>query len=146
MRGTLAIKDHGQLQENSWEAQREKVDYTGTWEWPCTTGPRLVRLCIEQRDDHFMATYLDRDQALPVTDFYDCGAGFYFTLLIGREEHNLRIAEEDTGWLIGEGVLDHGEIKGKIEFYPFTVTPDVPAGRKAFRTSIQDWAPRLIKP
>jgi len=147
MRGTLAVKDHGQLQESSWQAQREKVDYTGTWEWPCATGPRSVRLRIEQRDGHLIATYLDRDQALPVTDFYDFGGGFYFTLLIGRERASIRIME-DTGWLIGKGIIDHGKLKGTIYFYPYgdMPRPSVPGERKAAQAVIRDWTPRLIKP
>ena len=142
MEGTLSVFEQGRMQprKGTWKVQREPADYTGTWEWPCATGSRSVRMHIEQRDGHFIATYLDRDQALPVTDFYDFGGGFYFTLLIGREGHRLKNTE-DTGWLIGEGVLDHGKLKGRIEFYPSRDMPGVPGGRKA-----SNWAPRLIKP
>jgi len=145
MQGTSAVTDHGQLQERAWEAQRDKADFTGTWEWPGASGARAVRLRIEQRDGHWMATYLDRDQTVPVIDFYDWGGGFYFTLLIGREGGGLKITEE-TGWLIGEGVLDHGALKGTIEFHPYGDMPGVSDGRKASRAVIQDWTPRLIKP
>ena len=145
MRGTLAVKEHGRLQEHPWEVQRKKVDYTGTWEWPCATRTRSVRLRIEQRDGHLIPTYLDGDQALPVTDFYDFGGGFYFTLLIGREGNSIRITE-DTGWLIGEGLLKNGELKGTIEFYPYGDMPDVPGERKTSRAVIRNWTPRLIKP
>ena len=137
MRGTMVVIDHGQVQEHAWEAQRDKADFTGTWEWPCASGSRSVRLRIEQRNGHFMATYLDRDQTVPVTDFYDCGGGFYFTLLIGRDGDGMKITE-DTGWLIGEAALDHGELKGRIEFYPYGVMRD---GKEA-----SNWAPHLIKP
>lgn len=147
MKGTLAVRDRGQLQESSWEAQREKVDYTGTWEWPCATGTRSVRLRIEQSDGHLIATYLDGDQALPVTDFYDFGGGFYFTLLIGRKGNSIKITK-DTGWLIGEGLLENGELKGTIEFYPFADPSPlgVPGERKASQAVIRNWTPRLIKP
>jgi len=152
MRGTLAVIDHGQVQEHAWEAQRERVDFTGTWEWPCASGSRSVRLRIEQRDGQFVATYLDGDKLVSVTDFYDFGGGFYFTLLIGRERASIRITE-DTGWLIGEGLLENGELKGTIEFYPCE-TSDIPgvsgerkaSERKASRAVIRKWAPRLIKP
>jgi hypothetical protein len=142
MQGSLA---NGQLQERAWGAKRDKADLTGTWEWPCLSGSRSVRLRIERRDNHLIATYLDRDDSVPVADFYDCGGGFYFTLLIGRtRENGLRITE-DTGWLIGEGVLDHGKLKGTIEFYPWSTMPGVPGGKKASPRVIQSWAPRLIK-
>jgi len=144
MKGTLAVTDQDRLQEHAWEAQRDKVDFTGTWEWPCDSGPRSVRLRIERRDAHLTATYMDRDQALPVTDFYDCGGGFYFTLLIGRQERSLRVTE-DTGWLIGEAVLDHGALKGKTEFYPYGDMSAISGERKASQPVIQDWAPRLVK-
>lgn len=152
MKGTLAVIDHDKVQEHAWKAHRDRVDFTGTWEWPCATGSRSVRLRIEQRDGHFIATYLDRDRALSVTDFYDFGGGFYFTLLIGRKGNSIRITE-DTGWLIGEGIIDHGQLKGKIEFYPYDTShiPSVPgerkaSERKASRTVIRNWVPRLIKP
>jgi SAM-dependent methyltransferase len=145
MRGTLAVADQGQLQERAWEAQRDKVDFAGTWEWLCASGQRSVKLRIERCDGHLIATYMDRDQTTPVTDFYDWGGGFYFTLLIGREGDSLKITE-DTGWLIGEGVLDHGTLKGRIEFYPYGGTPDGPGERRAAQPVIQDWAPRLVKP
>jgi hypothetical protein len=145
MRGTLAVADQNQIQECAWEAQRGKADFTGTWEWPCASGKRSVKLRIERRDGHLIASYMDQDQTTPVTDFYDYGGGFYFTLLIGREEQSLKITE-DTGWLIGEGVLDHGEVKGRIEFYPYRVTSDGPGERRAAQPVIQDWTPHLVKP
>jgi SAM-dependent methyltransferase len=145
MQGTLAMTDHGQLLERAWEARRDKADFAGTWEWPCASGPRSVRLCIERRDGHLMATYLDRDQTMPVTDFYDCGGGFYFTLLIGRGGDSFTI-NKDTGWLIGEGVLGHGALKGKIEFHPYEDMAGAPDGKKASQPVVQDWTPCLIKP
>ncbi len=147
MQGTMAVVDEGRLQECEWKPQRGKADFTGTWEWPCASGSRSVKLRIEQRDGQLIATYLDQDRTLPVTDFYDCGGGFYFTLLIGREDEggSVRITE-DTGWLIGEAVLDDGVLKGRIEFYPYGGTPYGPGERKAPQTVIQDWAPRLVKP
>ena len=144
LRGTLALTENGRLREQAWEARRAKADFTGTWEWPCASGARSVRLRIEQRDGRHVATYLDRDQAVPVTDFYDSGGGFYFTLLIGRQENGL-IMTEDTGWLIGEGVIDHGELKGTIEFHPYG-HPGAPGGRETPKPVTQSWSPRLIKP
>ncbi|MBA7695884.1 hypothetical protein ES703_104524 [subsurface metagenome] len=128
MKGTLAVRDHGKVQEHAWQAQRDKADYTGTWEWPCASGSRSVRLRIERKNGHLTATYLDRDQALAITDFYDFGGGFYFTLLIGRERASIRITE-DTGWLIGEGIIDQGQLKGTIYFHPYGERSSVPIKR-----------------
>jgi len=147
MQGTMAVVDEGRIQECEWKAQRGKADFAGTWEWPCASGPRSVQLRIEQRDGPLIATYLDQDRTLPVTDFYDCGGGFYFTLLIGRHGDSIRITE-DTGWLIGEAVLDNGALEGKIEFHPYTDAdvPRAPGGAGAYKPVIQNWAPRLVKP
>jgi len=141
----LSVADHGRLHEGAWKAQRDEADFTGTWEWPCGTGLRSVRLRIEQRDGRYIATYVDRDQEVPVTDFYDCGGGFYFTFLTGRDGSGLRITK-DTGWLIGEAVADHGALSGTIEFYPYGDPFGVSGGRKAPEPVIKEWAPRLIKP
>jgi SAM-dependent methyltransferase len=142
MHGTIRLTEEGRHQEHEWKAQRSKVDFTGTWEWPCATGPRPVRLRIERDDGKLTATYLDQDRALPVADFYDLGGGFYFTLLIGRVEHGVRITD-DTGWLIGQAVFDEGSLTGKIEFYPYG---DGPGGRKTPEAVFGDWKPRLVKP
>ncbi|MFC1738190.1 hypothetical protein ACFL1G_03960 [Planctomycetota bacterium] len=143
------MKDRDQLQESSWQAQRDRADYTGTWEWPCATGTRSVRLRIEQRDGSFVAMYLDGDKEIPITDFYDWGGGFYFTLMIGRKGASTKITE-DTGWLIGEGIIDHGKLKGTIEFYPYAGPRPlgVPGERKVPGAVIRNrnWAPSLIKP
>ncbi|MFC1736378.1 class I SAM-dependent methyltransferase [Candidatus Hydrogenedentota bacterium] len=144
MRGTLVVRDQGRLEEYAWEVKRDKADITGTWEWPCATGSRSVQLRIERREGHFIATYLDRDKAVPITDFYDWGGGFYFTLMIGREGNSL-VHTEDTGWLIGEGVLDQGALKGMIEFYPYGYV-DMSDEGKVSPTVIRNWTPRLIKP
>lgn len=142
MHGTIRLTEEGRHQEHEWKAQRDKVDFTGTWEWLCATGPRPVRLRIERDDGKLTATYLDQDRALPVADFYDLGGGFYFTLLIGRVEHGVRITD-DTGWLIGQAVLDQGSLTGKIEFYPYG---DGPGEGKTPQAVFGDWKPRLVKP
>lgn len=108
------------------------------WEW--SSGPRPVRLRIERSDGNLIATYLDQDKALPVTDFYDWGGGFYFTL-IGRSKSGGIKLSKNTGWLIGEGILDYGALKGTTEFYPYGEMLGEPG-----KAVIQNWAPRLIKP
>ena len=62
--------------------------------------------------------------------------------MIGREGNSLKLTE-DTGWLIGQGILDHGALTGTIKFYPYGDTPD---GEKMSRPVIQNWAPRMIQP
>jgi len=121
MQGTLAVRDHDQLQEHAWEARRDNIDFVGTWEWPNAVGKPLVKLSIEQRQGHLIATYQEREKKVPITDFYNFGGGFYFTHLIGREGGGLVISE-NTGWLIGEGVIDSGKLLGTIEFYPYQST------------------------
>jgi SAM-dependent methyltransferase len=148
MKGTLAVTDHDRLCERPWEGQRDKVNLTGEWEWTCATGPRPVRLRVEQRDGRLAATYSDDDKQIPVPDFYDFGGGFYFTLLIGRTEHGVTITD-DTGWWTAGGVLDQGELKGTIDFYPYPRSdlPPGPDGKRPSRPEVhQDWAPRHIKP
>jgi hypothetical protein len=140
MKGKLAVKEEGRIRELQWQAQRDKADLTGTWHWPCASGPRQVALRIEKRNSRLVATYLDRDQEIPVTDFYDFGGGFYFTLLLGRTRNRLRMAE-DTGWLIGEAALNDGALIGTIRFYPYATQPD---GTRP-PPVIRKWAPPEIK-
>jgi hypothetical protein len=149
MSGKIIIIKEGKNKEYEWKAQREKADFAGTWEWPCATGFRSVKLSIERNDSKLTAKYLhqylDEDQVLPVTDFYDFGGGFYFTLLIGRNEHGGVTITEDTGWLIGEAVLEDGSLKGRIEFYPYGNKNDNPAGAKITEPVIKEWKPNLIE-
>jgi hypothetical protein len=148
MQGTLAAYDHGQHRERAWNAERAKADPTGTWEWPAAVGTHSVRLRIEGPEGHRVATYLDQEDIVPVTDFYDYGGAFYFTHMIGREGSSIR-GGPDSGWLIGEAVVDHGTLKGKIEFYPYqTGMLRPPEGGEAVLIGpvIRDWTPQLVKP
>ena len=144
MRGIMVVKEEGQYQEHEWKAQRGNVDFTGTWEWPCASGPREVKLRIERNNNKLIATYLDQNQTLPVTDFYDFGGGFYFTLLIGRTEHGIKITD-DTGWLIGQAVFDQGTLTGMMEFYPHGNAPNRRGDGKTPQVIFVDWKPRLVK-
>ena len=126
LKGAMSVMENGRSQEGGWEARREKVDYSGAWEWPCATGPRSVTLRIERNNDQFLVTYSDRDKTIPVTDFYDHGGGFYFTLMIGRDKDGTVITD-DPGWLIGGGILSNGTLQGSIEFYPYIDKPVVRA-------------------
>jgi hypothetical protein len=56
MEGTLAMNESGKVQKYPWRAQRDTVDYTGRWEWPCPSGPRSVQLSIDKRKGELTAT------------------------------------------------------------------------------------------
>lgn len=140
MRGTLGVRDHGQTREHAWEVRREPVNFTGTWEWPFADGSRPVRLRVEQQDGGFTATYLDRGAEIPVPDFYHHGGGFYFTLLISQTEQSI-LANDDTGWLIGEAIVEGGTLKGTVEFYPYQRSRGKSGERENAR---QAWAPVRI--
>ncbi|MBN1974678.1 MAG: class I SAM-dependent methyltransferase [Sedimentisphaerales bacterium] len=148
MSGKVIMREEGKNKEYEWKAQRDKVDFTGTWEWPCATGDHSVKLHIERDNGKLIAKYQDifhdKNTILPVTDFYDFGGGFYFTLLIGSTEHGIRITD-DTGWLIGEAVWEDGSLTGKMEFYPYGNTNDNPAGAKITEPVINKWKPNLIE-
>jgi hypothetical protein len=141
----MVVKEKDRRQEHEWKAQRGKVDFTGTWEWPCASGPRPVKLSIERADGKLIATYQDQDRTLPVTDLYDFGGGFYFTLLIGRDAHGIKVTD-DTGWLTGQAIFDQGSLTGRIEFYPYGTAPDDLDNKKTPQSVNRDWRPRLIKP
>lgn len=145
MRGTMVVKEKDRRQEHEWKAQRGKVDFTGTWEWPCVSGPRPVKLSIERADGKLIATYQDQDRTLPVTDLYDFDGGFYFTLLIGRDAHGIKVTD-DTGWLTGQAIFDQESLTGRIEFYPYGTAPDDLDSKKTPQSVNRDWRPRLIKP
>jgi hypothetical protein len=146
IRGTLAISQAGQQHELQWQAERDKADFRGVWQWPSSTGDRSVELKIERGDNGLVATYRDREKVVPVTDFYDCGGGFYFTLLIGREANGSLRITNDTGWLIGEAILDGGSLQGKIEFYPYEHASVVATNRNSPHEMIRNWKPLLIRP
>jgi hypothetical protein len=99
---------------------------------------------IEKRGGHFTAMYLDGDRTIPVTDFYDYGGGFYFTLLIGLEGGRYKPKPDEAGWLLGEGIIDEGTLKGTIEFHSYK--DNELGGRKEPQPAIQNWTPRLVQP
>jgi len=147
MEGTLAVSEQGRKRESQWEAQRERADFTGTWEWPCAIGERAVKLRVERRDGAYAATYLDGKVSIPVADFYDHGGGLYFTLLIGRDKHGgLRIGK-DVGWLLGEGIVENGLLKGRIDFHPSGggMALESTVGMETPKPIIQDWTARRVE-
>jgi SAM-dependent methyltransferase len=172
MSGSLWVFQSKETREIKWVGRRDKADFTGTWEW---TGPMdsLVQLKLERRDGQLAATYVYTNRTVPdfmggnkpfpvpVTDLYDFGGGFYFTLLLGLEGNSLtrgsRRAGPEDGWLIGEAVVQENTLKGTIAFHPY---PDpnarLPAAlrlrlqlpeRKVVATAGQrDWLPKRVTP
>jgi len=153
LNGTMTILEGKEFRQCQWEGHRARSDFSGTWEWAGPVGERPVRLQIEQRDGKWVGTYTDPgwpsgfsyEMETSVTDFYDFGGGFYFTYLIGRSNHrpgggySLSGDPNNTGWLIGEAIVDGGDIKGTVSFYPYF------EGR--LRTNIavtSDWHPKRV--
>jgi hypothetical protein len=168
IKGGLWMPQGKETREVQWVGHRDKADLTGTWEWP---GPSNspVQLKIERRGGQLAATYVDRSRATPydsrgdrpisVTDLYDFGGGFYFTLLLELEGNSMsrgsrRTGPED-GWLVGEAVAQDGTLRGTVAFYPYpdrgiglpTLGHAPQADRKpAVQTGRRDWQPRQIAP
>ena len=147
-------------QECEWTGHRDRPDFTGTWEW---SGPSNtpVRLKLERRAGRLAATYVDEHRNLPVwaggnkpvpvTDLYDFGGGFYFTLLLGLQGTSLaqgsRITGPENGWLIGEATARENTLHGTIAFYPYSTSPRVrpPDGAPPLPAR-RDWQPRRVEP
>jgi hypothetical protein len=125
-----------------------------------------VQLKIEQRDGRLAATYVDKNrtpqsgkvnQPIPVTDAYDFGGGFYFTLLLGSEglQGGRRLGPED-GWLIGEAVAQDNTLRGSIAFYHYRprvdnegrilFLPQQASEKTAPELARHDWQPKRIAP
>lgn len=152
-----------ETRECKWIGRRDQADLTGTWEWLGTSNSP-VQLKIERRDGRLAATYVDKsrktpydsrgDQPIPITDLYDCGGGFYFTLLLGLEANSLsrggRRAASEDGWLVGEAVGQDGTLRGTIAFYPYAnpllSAPGQPERKPAGQTGRRDWQPKRIAP
>jgi hypothetical protein len=156
MQGKLAISGRGQVREFRWKGRRDKADFAGTWEWNGSVGLHPVQLKIERRDGKWGGEYLDpgwnsRDadkRETAVTDFYDFGGGFYFTFLVGRGKSKGGIgygivADENTGWLIGEAIAESNGITGTVAFYPYSEKPrkDV-----VVQQGSQPWQPKRVTP
>jgi hypothetical protein len=164
--GSVWVPQGKETREVKWLARRDEADLTGTWEWPGPTNSP-VQLKIVRRDGRLTATYVDKsrkspydskgDQPIPVSDFYDCGGGFYFTLLLGLEGDRLtgssRRAGPEDGWLVGEAVAQDGTLRGTIAFYPYSSNPLFPSPRPGqpdkkppVQTGRRDWKPQRVGP
>jgi len=141
LRGTFgAWTDLGQYKAEAWEMRRDKVDLTGTWDWPARTG--AARIEIQQHDGGLVCSYRNNGQILPVVDFYSFGGGFYFTALLSNGGGEPK--PFDAGWLIGEAVLDGTQLKGKLSYHlaaDMRLQPPV-----EYRDLRQSWWPERVAP
>ncbi len=123
--------------EIEWAGKREKGNLAGTWKFATPTNSALV-LKIEG-NGQLSATYFDRNRTptyigtrnlpIPITDIYDFGGGFYFTLLLGREEASRRTGPEN-GWVIGDAIETDRNLQGRIAFYPYPDSYSFPTERR----------------
>jgi hypothetical protein len=125
-----------------------------------------VQLKIERRAGQLTATYTDKHRALPmyedaskpipITDLYDFGGGFYFTLLLGREGSGGRRMGPQDGWLLGEAATHDNTLSGTISFYPYQHRmigtrplmgqPTQSDANPALQNGPRDWQPKRIAP
>ncbi len=150
----------------TWSARRDPADFAGTWEW---TGAKdsPVQLKIERRDGRWAATYTDpnrkvpvwagSNQPVPVTDFYDFGGGFYFTVLLGSLPDGSRMMGPEDGWLIGEAIAQENDLVGNIAFFPHremgsistvrtTAAGSSAEARPVIREGWTNWRPKRVNP
>jgi hypothetical protein len=155
--------------ETPWTARREPVDFVGAWEWSGAKNAP-VQLHIERRHGRLAMIYTDknrektpwRDDTRPIEifDTYDFGGGFYFTLLLGLEGNSYRAASRrlgpDDGWLVGEAIMENGQLKGTLGFYPYSQSrisdfpPHKPSEQHepklASPSGPRDWQPKRVSP
>ncbi len=134
LNGTMWISQGQDTRSFAWAGSRRSSDFTGIWEWP---GPKdsTVQMKIQRHGGQLSAIYLDKNRdvpmyvdankPIPVSDFYDFGGGFYFTLLLGRQENGARRMGPEDGWLVGEAILTNASLSGTVAFYPY---PDLEFG------------------
>jgi SAM-dependent methyltransferase len=151
--------------ETGWVARRDPADFTGTWEWTGVSNAP-VQLKLERRGGRLVATYTDKNREqnawrddtkpVPVFDLYDFGGGFYFTLLLGLEGNSYSRASRrmgtQNGWVVGEGVMEGGTLKGTLAFHPYAELrtglgqPSEPnRGSDPFARR-RDWQPKRVGP
>ena len=151
--GSCWVRQGKDMSEVEWTGHRDKSDFTGTWEW---AGPSNspVQLKIERRDGQLAATYTDKNlesmsgdvnQPIPITDIYDFGGGFYFTILLGSENNgDVRRRGPEDGWLIGEAATHDNAISGTISFYPYQIWQSVT--NQTVQNGPRDWQPKRLAP
>ena len=117
--GTLVINDFEQRHPYTWKAIREEVNLAGQWKLTASNTNEPVVLKIDTSAKRNKVACEFRGKEKPVTDFYDFGGGFYFTQWIGSDWKSgiARHEDDESGWLIGEGILSNGKMTGNTKFY-----------------------------
>ena len=162
LRGKVWISQKTNTSACDWTARRDKSDFSGDWQW---SGPKdsPVQLKIERQGGGVDVTYEDKNRdipaysnerkPIPVTDFYDFGGGFYFTLVLGRESNGARRMGPDDGWVIGEATMISNALSGTIAFYPHPqdsfghfpgpakTNTEPPPPEKPLKTGKREWQP-----
>lgn len=131
LEGKVALFQSGKQQEVTWVGKRERPSLAGVWEWSFPTDERKVQLRIEQRDGQLAASFTDREKTVPVCDIYEFGGGFYFTQMLRRAANGSIVITPDSGWLIGEAVVEGDSLRGTIEYYPYPGPAEVQSQRPA---------------
>ena len=102
--------------------------------------------------------YEDATKSIPITDLYDFGGGFYFTLLLGNEGSSMSSVTRRTGpgngWLIGEAAAHDNTLSGIISFYPYQHRnlnfrigqAQQSDANPALQNGPRDWQPKRIAP
>jgi len=139
LQGTVA---GSMVQQQAWELRRDNADFLGTWEWDWATRSRTAKIDIKQGDGGLLCSYSDGVESKPVVDFYNFGGGFYFTALLANGGGGQKPA--DTGWLIGEAVLDGSALKGTIAYHLTAEMNQQPPVQ--YPDSREDWVPKRIAP
>ena len=158
--GDLRMRQGFNVITTQWTAHRDQTNFTGTWEW---TGPSNapVQLKIERPDNRLVLTYTDKNpkglgwvedidtKPISVSDTYDFGGGFYFTLLLGAEPGSFgrtRSQRPQDGWLIGEAIMDDGALKGTLTFYPYPFFRQQTPGTSTPPFDRLNWMPKRVAP
>ncbi len=171
MTGSIWVPQRDGTRRSEWVGRRDRVDFAGTWEW---SGPfdSPVQLELSRREGRLTATYLDRSRKVSrissvglgeaVTDVYDCGGGFYFTLLVGQDPSiggGGRQVGPEVGWVVGEAIAASNTLSGTIAFYQHPDIPDIFMRSPSATTSPfhrewkapvwqgrRDWLPKRVAP
>jgi SAM-dependent methyltransferase len=131
MCGYAGLGSKETYRERPWHGIRlEPEEICGTWEWKRKSDGAPILLRIDCTGSQPVATYIEDDLEYPISDFYQWGSGFYWTLqLWGRHgEGGLPIPRSATsfpmlegrsnqGYLIGCMIVDGDHLRGSLNFH-----------------------------
>ncbi len=101
----------------TWAAKRKVEDYAGAWNWASPILQKPVQLKITKKDGKYSAVYSTETGETPITDFYDFGGGFYFTLKRAGTLVDNGTRVELSGWIIGHATMNQGSLSGQVSLY-----------------------------